>query len=106
MLNLGNEIMTSSFFITWVGAICGHVLSLYSPNFNGARPFLKKMFPNKSDTFYYRFDFLILPIIGALIAHALIEPETIKASLFSGLSWSGSLGSILNIKTAKQTNNT
>lgn len=97
-----SQIVTNIFFITWVGAICGHILSLYAPNFYGTKPFLRQMFPEKSDTFYFRLDFLILPIIGAAIAFNLIEPTSIKASLFSGLSWSGSLGTILNINVKKQ----
>ena len=53
------------------------------------------MFPNKSDTFYFRLDFLVLPLIGALMAFVLLEPTSLKSSIFAGLSWSGTLIALL-----------
>lgn len=84
--------------ISWFGAICGHILSLYSDDFKGSQPFLKKMFPNKKETFYVRIDFILLPIIGAVLSMVLLEPTNIKSALFAGLSWSGALMAVLRQK--------
>ena len=89
------SIINNTFFFTWIGALCGHILSLYSLDFKGTKPFLEKIIPKKSETLYIRIDFLILPIIGALLAYILLEPTNIKASIFSGLSWSGTLSALL-----------
>lgn len=82
-------------FQTWLGAVCAHLLSLYSDDFKGTIPFVKKLLPKKSDTFYFRIDFLILPVIGALLAYVLLEPTSLKTSIFAGLSWSGTLIAML-----------
>lgn len=95
MKDLIQSILSDHFFQTWIGSICGHILSLYSEDFKGTKPFLQKMFPNKTDTFYFRFDFLILPIIGSLLAFVLLDPINIKTSIFAGLSWSGTLIALL-----------
>lgn len=86
------------YLLSWFGAICGHMLSLYSNEFKGCQPFLRKMFPNKKDTFYVRIDFILLPIIGTVLSITLLEPTNIKSAVFAGLSWSGTLVALLNNK--------
>ncbi|MDX8553275.1 hypothetical protein MK851_06490 [Tenacibaculum sp. 1B UA] len=88
-------IFGSIFFKTWLGAICAHILSLYSEEFKGTIPFLKKIFPEKKPAFYFRLDFLVLPLIGALLAYVLLDPISLKSSIFAGLSWSGTLIALL-----------
>lgn len=90
----------SVLFKIWLGALCAHILSLYSITFKGTIPFLKNMFPNKSKQFYFRLDFLVLPLIGSLLAFVLLEPVGLKACIFSGLSWSGTLIALLKRGTA------
>lgn len=92
------DIATKPCTLAWFGAVCGHILSLYSDDFKGTQPFLKKMFPEKSDKFYARFDFLLLPIIGAVLSIVLLEPDNLKSAIFAGLSWSGTLIALLNNK--------
>jgi hypothetical protein len=89
------QFFTNPIFFTWIGALCGHILSLYSKDFRGTKPFLEKLLPNKSETVYFRIDFLILPIIGSLLAFILLEPTGLKSSVFAGLSWSGALTALL-----------
>lgn len=90
------------FLQTWLGAVCAHLLSLYSDDFKGVIPFVKKIWPNKSDTFYCRIDFLILPLIGALLAYVLLDPASLKSSIFAGLSWSGTLIAMLKRSNEKK----
>ena len=74
-----------------MGSLCAHILSLYTKDFKGTTPFFKKIFPGKTSTFYFRLDFIVLPIIGTILAIALLEPSNIKTAIFSGLSWSGAI---------------
>lgn len=97
-------ISNNIFLQTWLGALCGHMLSLYSDEFRGTIPFLEKLLPNKSNTFYFRLDFFVLPLIGATLAFVLLEPSTFKNSIFAGLSWSGTLIAILR-KTQNKISN-
>ena len=99
------EIFGNIFFQTWLGAICAHILSLYSDGFKGTVPFLRKFFPEKNDTFYFRLDFLILPLIGALLAYILLDPTNLKSSIFAGLSWSGTLIALLKRSNNQTLNN-
>lgn len=80
---------------TWIGCLCGHALSLYDSQFKGTIPFLKKIIPNKKDTLYFRIDFLFLPLIGAVLGFNLLDPTSLKAAIFSGLSWSAALTVLL-----------
>lgn len=100
-LELLSYIVGNIFFQTWLGALCAHLLSLYSDDFKGTIPFIKKMFPNKKDTFYFRLDFIILPFIGALLAYVLLDPSSLKSSIFAGLSWSGTLIAMLKKNNTK-----
>lgn len=99
--NIICDIFTSTNVFAWCGALCGHILSLYSDDFQGTQPFLKKMFPEKSNEFYVRVDFIVLPIIGALLSNVCLEPNNIKTAIFAGLTWSGSIITLLNNKKNK-----
>lgn len=100
-MEIFSDIIGNIFFLTWVGALCGHILSLYANDFLGTKPFLERILPNKSDTFYYRMDFIILPLIGTILAYVLLDPDNVKSSIFSGLSWSGTLVALLQKKIDK-----
>lgn len=85
----------SPLFCAWIGALIGHILSLYDSNFKGTKGFLQGIIPNHSETFYKRLDFILLPVIGTLLAFILISPGDPKTGIFSGLSWSGTLLALL-----------
>lgn len=89
------ELITDPFIVSWFGAICGHILSLYSNEFEGSQPFLRKLMPDRSDAFYCRVDFVLLPLIGAALSVALINPSSIQSAMVSGLTWSGTLMAML-----------
>ncbi len=86
----------------WIGAICGHILSFYKKDFQGTMPFFKKLMPKKSSSFYHRLDFLLIPVIGTILALVLIEPSNIKASMFAGVSWSGTITALIGIKEKEE----
>lgn len=98
-----SKIANNLFFVTWIGAIIGHILSLYKPEFRRTIPFIRGLIPNKSDTFYFRMDFLLLPLIGAFLGLFLIRPSEVENAIFTGLTWSGTLIALL--KTGSSKNN-
>lgn len=89
------DILTHPFVITWVGAIFAQMLSICSPNFKGIIPFIKKLIPGKTNPFYFRLNFIFVPFIGAILAFILMEPDSTKDALLSGLSWTGTITAIL-----------
>lgn len=80
---------------TWLGALCGHMLSLYDTAFKGTRSFVSRVIPGKKDVFYERLDMILLPIIGCILAFLLLDPSNIKSATFAGLTWSGALIALL-----------
>ncbi len=106
-MELFNDFNGIILFQTWIGALCTHLLSLYNDDFKGTIPFIQKLLPNKSESFYIRIDFLILPIIGSLLAYVLLDPSSLKSSIFAGISWSGTLLAMLkrNNKNIEESNN-
>ena len=83
-------------FCCYVGALILHIFSLYDKNFHGTHEFFMGIFPNK------RIDFILLPLIGTLLAVILITPSGPAAGMFAGLSWSGTLVAVLKRKNAPQ----
>lgn len=87
------------FCVTLFGAAITQLLS-FKLDTVGAIPFLKKFWPNKTDLWYYRWNCIILVVVGSLLAFIILEPDTLKASLCAGLTWCGTLQSIgLTLKT-------
>lgn len=83
------EAITSPWFVLWLGAICGYMLSLYPPNAKGCQEFLYKMFPKKRPAFYAQMEFLLLPIIVAFISLFMFDPTNVRSAFLMGLSWDG-----------------
>lgn len=79
------NVITCPWFVSWVGAICGYMLSLCPDEIKGCQPFLQKMYPEKSEVFYTRMEFLIFPVIMMLITMVSVRPPTVRSALFSGL---------------------
>lgn len=88
-------------FCTWLGALFGHMLSLYDTSFKGCRSFLSRVIPDKKDVFYDRFELLLLPAIGCILAYLLLDPSNMKSATFAGLTWSGTLIALLKRNNTK-----
>lgn len=80
---------------TWLGALVGHILSLYDTSFKGCRSFLSRVIPEKNDVFYDRLELILLPAIGCILAYLLLDPSNMKSATFAGLTWSGTLIALL-----------
>lgn len=98
------NIITHPLVITWVGAVFAQMLSICSPKFKGILPFVKKLIPGKSGSFYFRLNFVFVPLIGALIAFILMEPDSTRDALLSGLSWTGTITALLQQDLSKTAN--
>lgn len=85
------------FIMTLTGAI---ITQLFSFNVKtvGATPFLKQYCPNKSDTWYFRANSIVLVLAGTLLSFIILEPDSVKTSLFAGLTWCGTLQSLGLVK--------
>lgn len=81
-----------------IGAGSYHGLSIYDKEFKGIHFIMEKLFPNREELFYDRIDFILLPIIGCILAFIIIEPSNFKTAFFAGLTWSGTLVAILRQK--------
>ena len=76
--------------ITFIGAIISELLSIYA-DMIGCKTFLQKLFPGKSDRFYFIFDAILMPFIGTALAYFIMEPESMKTAFCAGLTWCGTL---------------
>lgn len=85
-------------FWVCIGCVICSLLSLYNPKFKGSIPFLRRFFPGKGDTFYFRCDTILLIIVGTILGMVLIQPTNTGSALFSGMTWYGTLSSMLKQK--------
>lgn len=88
-------------FCTWLGALFGHMLSLYDTSFKGCRSFLSRVIPEKKDVFYDRLELVLLPAIGSILAYLLLDPSNMKSATFAGLTWTGTLVALLKRNKSK-----
>jgi hypothetical protein len=52
-----------------------------------ARAFLEKCFPQKTEWFYYRVDFLLTAMIGTAVGTALYAPLSTHQAIAAGVGW-------------------
>ena len=55
--------------------------------YNRSQFYIRKMFPNWHEKYYYRLDLIITPILGTLLAIITINPIDLSSAFFSGLIW-------------------
>ena len=89
--------------ITFAGAIISELLSIYA-DMIGCKTFLKKLWPGKSDRFYFILDALLMPFIGTALAYFIMEPASMKTAFCAGLTWCGTLQTLgLTLKSETTT---
>jgi hypothetical protein len=77
-----------------------YVFSAYK-GFDNSINFLKRMLPNKSDTFYYRCDFVLMSFVGAAIGLITFSPQSIYQALAAGFGWTGAMNVLLKAAPPK-----
>ena len=72
-----------------------HIFSMVK-GFEGSIPWLRRMWPERSDAFYHRVDFVMVVLIGSIIGYLLFRPEQIPHALTAGFGWIGAVSILVN----------
>src|SRR5262245_51555389 len=78
------------FSITLLGAVTMYLFSLQK-GFHGSSEVLEKLFPARQQSFYYRVDFLLSTVLGAILGTIIYQPSTSIQALAAGLGWVGAV---------------
>jgi hypothetical protein len=79
---------------TLFGSAAMYVFSSYK-GFDNSRNFLKNILPDRAPSFYYRCDFVIMSVSGALIGLITFTPQSIYQALAAGFGWTGAMNVLL-----------
>jgi len=93
------------YLATLFGAIAMYIFSLFK-GFEGATPALRKLFPNRSQVYYDRLDFLLVTVCGSIIGTIFFQPHDSLQGLSAGFGWVGALSVLTNPKMAGQNSQT
>lgn len=99
-LTLTNSIHFSGalyYLTTLFGATAMYVFAL-NKGFEGAIPFLRRFFPNRTDTFYNRVDFFIVILAGSIIGTISFSPQSTLQALAAGFGWVGAMNVLMTPK--------
>lgn len=72
--------------LTSLGCVTAFVYCEHK-GFEKSQNFFRQMLPGKSDTFYFRSDFIISAILGTVIGIVIYSPTTEYQALAAGLGW-------------------
>lgn len=75
------------FVLILIGAYISQVLFLEKNSMKSLEYVLKKFFPKRDETFRFRVEFVVVPILGSIVILFVIKPADIQASFISGLTW-------------------
>lgn len=79
-----------NYFITLFGATFAYMFSIRR-GFTGSETFLKRFFPGKTETFYFRLDFVLVTFCGSLIGTIFYAPGNPFQALAAGIGWVGAV---------------
>lgn len=93
LINAGNHLINSFGFAIYMGAVISYIGLGYNKKkkFKETTPIFKRIFHNKSERFYILLDLAILPFIAIYVGNIIINPTTLIASLYTGLTWTATL---------------
>jgi hypothetical protein len=70
----------------WLGAVGGQFFA-FQGDFEGAKRYLKTLFPGRTPTFHAWANFWVCTILGALLGMILFEPQTLPKAVMIGIGW-------------------
>jgi hypothetical protein len=79
---------------TLFGSAGMYMFSTYK-GFDNSINFLRRMVPDRTDTFYFRFDFILMSCVGTVIGLIAFSPTEIYQALAAGFGWTGALNVLL-----------
>jgi len=79
---------------TLFGAIAMYVFAL-NKGFEGAVPFLKRVFPDRSQVFYDRMDFFVTSVAGSIVGTICFSPQSTLQALAAGFGWVGAMNVLM-----------
>lgn len=88
--------------VTLFGAAGMYVFSSFK-GFENSINFLKRIIPDKSDTFYYRSDFLLVSVSGTIIGLITFSPQSVYQALAAGFGWTGAMNVLLKTDPPRPT---
>ena len=83
------------YMTTAFGAAAMYVFSLQR-GFDGSVRWLRRMWPERSDVFYDRLDFLIVVFAGSIIGSIVFSPREPYHALAAGFGWVGAVNVLIN----------
>jgi hypothetical protein len=87
------------YFVAMLGAIAMYLFAS-SKGRQSTVPRLRRLLPGKSDTFYYRTDFILVIIIGSAFGDIFFNPQAPIQALAAGCGWVGALNVLLERKSS------
>jgi len=87
--------------VTALGCITAYVFS-EQKGIKSSQNFLKKFFPKKPASFYFRLDFFMSAIIGTGIGLILYSPTTAYQALAAGIGWTAAFNIVKSERMAKE----
>jgi hypothetical protein len=93
--------------VTALGCVTAYVYSEQKELESSLR-FLRRFFPNREDTFYFRADFFVTAVVGTCIGLLLYDPRNHYQALAAGIGWTAAFSIVKAEKgkrTAKKTQN-
>jgi hypothetical protein len=92
-------------FVAWLlmygASLLGAVLMYFFADRNGLEgtvPKLRLLLPGRSDTYYFRLDFVLLILVGPVVGLICFAPTNPFQALASGCGWVGALNVLLQQK--------
>jgi uncharacterized protein YoxC len=76
------------YMMTLLGAFLNPLFSSTGTCDHTSLPLLHRIFPNKSETFYNRTDFIVTVIVGSILGYVVMEPSTTFTAIAGGFGWS------------------
>ena len=78
------------YFFTLCGTLTLYTFQL-SKGMENSVPVIRQMFPNRSEVFYFRANFILVVALGSVVGDAFFNPKTPPQALAAGLGWFGTV---------------
>ena len=96
LANIGLDVKTLGLYIvTLFGSLSMYVFSL-NKGLPVATPVIKKLFRNRSESFYDWSDLLVVVVFGSIIGSIVFHPQSALPALAAGFGWVGAVSTLVS----------